>query len=110
MKMTTAATLALLLFHPALASDGRAEKPFILGGKTWQNQKAFVESGARCATRHVDAIETERVEKALRHFEARHANRESGGPGGVTASATTATVVVPVYVHVINNAGLLTYA
>ena len=31
--------------------------PFHLNGHLWRSKKAFIESGARCATRQVDEIE-----------------------------------------------------
>src|SRR6188768_2468004 len=78
--------------------------PFHLNGHVWRSKKAFIESGARCATRHVDEIEGDEVEKNIRKV----ANGR-GGPGGqgtadgsdVAASTTSASINV--YFHVIKN-------
>jgi hypothetical protein len=101
MAMVTALLMA------AVPAVGRSDddKPFTLGGRSWRSQKAFVESGARCATRHVDDIEAGEVDKALRRFLARQKNaggRQGGSGGGGTTSSLAVPVTVPVYVHVIN--------
>jgi hypothetical protein len=78
--------------------------PFHLNGHVWRSKKAFIESGARCATRHVDEIEGEEVEKTIRKV----AN-ERGGSGGQGSSdvydvaASTIPASIGVYFHVINN-------
>jgi Pregnancy-associated plasma protein-A len=77
--------------------------PFHLNGHAWRSKKAFIESGARCATRHVDEIEGEEVEKTIRK-----ASNERGGPGGQGSSdgsdvaASTIPAAISVYFHVIN--------
>ena len=85
------------------AGDDDDNIPFHLNGHVWRSKKAFIESGARCATRHVDEIEGEEVEKTLRKV----ANGR-GGPGGQGSSdgydvaASTIPAPINVYVHVIN--------
>jgi hypothetical protein len=74
------------LFAQANDNDNR---PFQFKDKTWVNQKAFIDSGARCATKHVDEIEAEAVEQQVAR------NNGSRAP-------SRAPVVVPVYVHVIS--------
>ena len=78
--------------------------PFTLEGKTWKSQQAFVESGARCATRHVDDIERAAVDRKLKDFLARQGDgsRKPGGGGGGTPPSAT-PVTISVYVHVIHN-------
>jgi Pregnancy-associated plasma protein-A len=77
--------------------------PFHLNSQVWRSKKAFIESGARCATRHVDEIEGEEVEKALRK-----AAKERSASGGDKSSgepelaAPAVTSVINVYFHVIN--------
>ena len=77
--------------------------PFTLGGNTWKSHQAFVESGARCATRHVDEFERAVIDRKLAGFLARQGegNGKPGGAGGGTPSTTPVTV--PVYVHVIHD-------
>ena len=38
--------------------------PFTLSEKTWVNQRAFIDSGARCATKHPDEIKAQ-IEKLV---------------------------------------------
>jgi pregnancy-associated plasma protein-A len=77
--------------------------PFHLNGHVWRSKKAFIESGARCATRHVDEIEGEEVEKTIRK-----ATNERGGSGGqgnsntYEVAASTIPGSISVYFHVIN--------
>lgn len=56
-------------------SDEQDDTPFQFNGKTWRNKKAFIDSGARCATRHVDEIEADEIEAKLR------GNRGDPNPG-----------------------------
>lgn len=72
--------------------EGRG-KPFHLNGVTWHDQGAFIDSGARCGTRSVDAIEARAIDEALERFKAqlRPASLQRD-PGAVT---------VNVYFHVI---------
>lgn len=83
------AVLAIATLFPAQAAD----KPFVLNGHSWASQKTFIDSGARCGSRHVDEIEMQEVQGAVDRFmsEQRLGLRTSG------------TVTIPVYVHVINN-------
>ena len=90
----------------ALKAQGMDEDdniPFHMNGHIWRSKKAFIESGARCATRHVDDIESDEVDKAIRK-----AGNGRGGSGGQTSSdvsdlAALASPTVAVYFHVINN-------
>ena len=90
----------------ALKAQGMDEDdniPFHMNGHIWRSKKAFIESGARCATRHVDDIESDEVDKAIRK-----AGNGRGGSGGQTSSDVTelaalASPTVAVYFHVINN-------
>jgi hypothetical protein len=77
--------------------------PFHLNGHAWRSKKAFIDSGARCATRHVDDIEAEEVEKATR----KTANQRGGSGGQGTSdvnelAAPAAPTTLTVYFHVIN--------
>ena len=80
--------------HAQDTGDPPDKVPFHFHGKTWRNQKAFIESGARCGTRPVDQIEAEEIQRVLQRF---IAAREGGWAGRNPGSVT-----IPVYVHVIN--------
>lgn len=88
------ACLALPVFGQAQqALDNR---PFTVNGHTWVNQQAFIDSGARCATKHPDDIEQKRIEDEVKKLLA------AKGPG---APAVTLPITVNVYFHVILNDG-----
>jgi len=100
--------IVLLAWLAAVAlAQGPAEDnlPFTFNGKTWVSKKAFIESGARCATRQVDEIEAAQIEASLHRFLANRGGgppAERGKPGG-GGPPTPFSVTVPVYFHVINN-------
>jgi Pregnancy-associated plasma protein-A len=81
-------------------NDDTDETPFHFKGKAWRNKKAFIDSGARCATRQVDDIEADEIEAKLK------GNRGGNGGGGQGENAARlpapGLVTILVYVHVIN--------
>src|SRR5262245_47676142 len=86
MLLATGFGLAFIItIGEAVRAQGRADEddntPFHLNDHVWRSKKAFIESGARCATRHVDEIEGEEVEKALRK-----AAKERGASGNQKSS------------------------
>jgi len=83
------ATLALCMLMVGAAD---ADPPFTLGDRSWVDQQAFIDSGARCATRHPDHQEIMQVEDALEAFRSRFGSAERA----------SGSVDVPVYFHVIN--------
>lgn len=95
--LALALALAVGLPSPrASAQDGEGDPgrvPFHFHGKTWRSQRAFIQSGARCATRHVAEIEAEQIQQALQRFLAGRRGAEPRDAGSVT---------IPVWVHVIN--------
>src|SRR5262245_14049224 len=108
MLVATAFGLGLMIaVGQSILAQGNEDEddniPFHLNGHAWRSKKAFIESGARCATRHVDEIEGEEVEKAIRK-----AANERGGSGGQRNSggpelALFAAATINVRVHVITN-------
>lgn len=93
----------------AKAQSQRAEDntPFKFNGKIWKDKQAFVESGARCATRNVDEGEANEIEESNQKFKANRAAKSAGGaaksPGDVPSTDRSAgSVTVPVYFHVVN--------
>jgi hypothetical protein len=102
-----AAVAASLAWMPARAqqSDHRVHigetdadygPAFTFAGRTYANQKAFIDSGARCSTRYVSDFEQRILEMKERQW---LAEREAAGKAGPTATGGT----IPVYWHVINN-------
>lgn len=88
-----AALLALPVFGQAQqALDNR---PFTVNGHTWVNQQAFIDSGARCATKHPDDIEQKRIDDEVKQLLAAR--------GARGAQAVTGTISINVYFHVILN-------
>jgi hypothetical protein len=91
---------AILVCLPFAASardverDAPNAEPFVLEGRSWVSQKAFIESGARCATRPVDEEEALLVEQEAMSLLAERPGRSALVSGGS----------INVYVHVITNA------
>ena len=69
---------------------------FTFAGRTYANQKAFIDSGARCATREVSDFEQRILEMKERQWQA-----EREAAGAVDPAATGG--VIPVYFHVIRS-------
>ena len=73
--------------------------PFVLNGQSWVDQQAFIDSGARCATRPIDDIEREEIDAFL----ASVAARGKGGQGRSAGTAAATGATINVYFHVITN-------
>ena len=84
-KGTLVAVMLLAAFSPLAA---QSKKPITINGVTWSSQEAFVASGARCSTRHVDDIEAAAIDEAV-------AERVKKGGKPI------ASISIPVYFHVI---------
>lgn len=99
MKTLVAVGLVLATTLATAAGDGNA---FTVGGTSFANQQAFVDSGARCSTRPVSEFEQKLQE--LQHASWRS---ERASAGRAVAQRVAGSVEVPVWVHVINRgAGL----
>lgn len=78
--------------------------PFKFNGKTWSSKQAFVESGARCATRHVDEGEAQEIQESNDKFKAsRGLSQQHLEAGASSLERPNGSVLYPVYFHVINN-------
>jgi len=75
--------------------------PFVIHGRSFVDQEAFINAGLRCGTRHVDEIRAAEIDAEL----AAHKGRggASHRPGSPTASATVTGGTINVYVHVITS-------
>ena len=72
--------------------------PFHFHGRVWSNQKAFIDEGNRCSTRHVTEYE-----RALNETEHSHFLKARADAGSPIATRGAGSVIIPVYFHVINN-------
>ena len=98
-----ASALTLVVLAPAAVTAGESQAtaapevkeqaPFVLNGNAWKSQQAFVDSGARCPTKHPDEIGMAEIEReAARRIAARtEFGQESNATGGT----------INVYFHVI---------
>jgi hypothetical protein len=93
----------------ALAQEKANGRPFWVGDKSWPSQQAFIDSGARCATKPLSDFERDQVEQKLGPFIAARAQQlgsssPNGKPGGGGGGGTTVTGgVINVYFHVITS-------
>ncbi|MDS4041602.1 MAG: zinc metalloprotease [Candidatus Competibacter sp.] len=87
------AGIILIFSISSLAHAFERDKPFVLNGHTWVDQKSFIDSGARCGTRIPDEIEIQNIETELARYQASR----------LFLSRAPGSVVIPVYVHIINN-------
>jgi hypothetical protein len=107
---TFAALLASALTVTPAAMAGREEDgniskpaPFFLNGHGWEDQRAFIESGARCATAHPEPAVAEALERNLDQFRTlRRGGDAAARPTPDTADRAAGTVTVQVYFHVVN--------
>jgi len=72
----------------SILGDERQGEPFQLDGLTWRDQQTFINSGKRCATRPVEAVEAQAIAAGLARFRAE----------GATGGANTPFRFVPVAV------------
>jgi hypothetical protein len=108
MKITgKIAAAAITICAAATANAGDA--PFRVGDRAWPSRQAFIDSGARCATRTMTDDEVRAIDQQVGAFMAARAQQLRGGAGGggaggdATLAPTATAVVVPVYFHVITN-------
>lgn len=78
-------------------TDADTGPAFSFNGRSFTNQKAFIDSGSRCSTRHVTDFEQ-------RMLDATHAQwlSERAAEGRATALRPVGSVSIPLWVHVIN--------
>jgi hypothetical protein len=98
----------------AVAQEKANGRPFWVGERSWPSQQAFIDSGARCATKPLSEFERDQVEQKLGPFMAARAQQLSqaspnkGKPGGGDPPPPTVIGgVINVYFHVINNGPLV---
>lgn len=72
--------------------------PFMVGNKPWKSKAEFLANGGRCGTKEPSLVRQSTIARAVQQF---HADRKGSGGGGGTVRPG-GSVLVPVYVHVIN--------
>lgn len=109
-KACTALVAVLVSATGVSAAPGNANgRPFWVGEHSWPSQQAFVDSGARCATKPLSDIDRAAVEQKLGPFIAARAqqfgqgNPNKGKPGGGGGGTTVTGGTISVYVHVIRS-------
>jgi hypothetical protein len=85
-----ARVLAWTVLGAVVSTQGQG--PFVIGGRSWTSQQAFIDSGARCATPTPDPTTAELVATAIAN------GREEHERAGTLATGGT----IDVYFHVIN--------
>jgi hypothetical protein len=113
MRIVAGAVLSAVLISSSGAAVGQDRangRPFWVGEHSWPSQQAFVDSGARCATKPLSDSDRATIEEKIGPFIAaraqlmRDANANKGKPGGGGGGGTTVTGgVISVYVHVIRS-------
>jgi hypothetical protein len=87
----------------ALRADGTVVGP---DGTIFESQKAFNESGRRCATKHHDEITVERIDKEVKAHQRQNGGGTATEPGAVElAAASPGSITINVYFHVIQENG-----
>ena len=110
MKIKTCAVVGAVLLGTtgmAVAQDKANGRPFWVGDHSWQSKQAFIDSGARCATKPLSDVERDQVEQKIGPFMAARAqalgqpgtDAKPGGGGGGGTTVTGGTINV--YFHVI---------
>ena len=85
----------------AVRADGKVMAP---DGVLFESQKAFVDAGRKCSTRHADDIEIEEIERAVRANRAASERAGGGGGGGGNEAARlygNGSIQIPVHFHVV---------
>jgi hypothetical protein len=89
-------------YGPSLQPDGTVVAP---DGVVFESHKAFVESGRKCATKHLDDIEIEKVNKKVEAHRKAQGGTDAGG-GGISADAAApGSITINVFFHVIQQNG-----
>ena len=116
MQIVAGAVLGAVLMvssGAAVAQDKANGRPFWVGEHSWPSQQAFVDSGARCATKPLSDLDRALVEEKIGPFVSaraqllRDANANKGKPGGGGGGGGGGTAVtggvIQLYVHVIRS-------
>jgi hypothetical protein len=92
-------------------------RPFVVGDHSWESQQAFIDSGARCGVKPLDALEAARVEEKIGPYMRQLAQsgmlgkaggggskgKPPGGGGGGGGGTVITGGTINVYFHVIHS-------
>jgi len=89
-------------WQAAVRADGRVVAP---DGVVFESQKAFVDAGRRCSTRHADELELEEIDLDVRRSRGMAGGKKPGG-GGTPPSEpgriySDGSIPITVYFHVV---------
>ncbi len=102
LKQSAVAAALLATATASFAAQPDEERPFVLEGRSYANQAAFVAAGHRCGTPHHDDQRIDEIDRAIK---AHHAKLQQWArPGDPTPAAAGSSGVINVYVHVITDA------
>jgi hypothetical protein len=108
-KTMVATAVLMCVSGAAMAQDKANGRPFWVGDRAWPSQQAFIDSGARCATKPLSDFERNQVEQKLGAFMAARAqqldqaNPNKGKPGGGGNPPAQSGGVINVHFHVIHS-------
>jgi len=89
-------------YQSAVRADGKVVAP---DGVVFDSQKAFVDAGRRCNTRHADDLELEEINNDVRGNRAASGRGPSGGGGGGGNDGSrlygNGSITIPVHFHVV---------
>lgn len=82
----------------AVRADGKVVAP---DGIVFESHKDFIEAGRRCSTRHVDDLEMEEIDNAVRNNRGGKAGGGGSDPGENARIYPNGSITIPVYFHVV---------
>jgi Pregnancy-associated plasma protein-A len=86
----------------AVRADGRVVAP---DGVVFDSQKAFLDAGRRCSTRHADDLEMQDIERDIKANRAENGRAGGGGSGNDGARVyPDGSITIPVHFHVVYRA------
>ena len=87
--------------HPGMQADGTFRAP---DGTVFESQRAFVEQGRRCASKHADDQDLEKIDKDVKNARRANGGGEISGPGDGARLYPNGTIIINVYFHVVHRA------
>lgn len=86
----------------AVAAPQDDERPFVIEGRSYANQGAFIAAGHRCGTPHHDADRVAEIDSVMAAHKAKL--QQWARPGDPAPAAASMGGVINVYIHVITDA------
>jgi hypothetical protein len=100
-RMTRALSVAMYLGVSAVAmgAEPDSRRPFVIEGRSFVSQEAFIAAGLRCGTPHVDAIRAAEIDADIAARQGGRGQAKKPAPPSPPPAVTGGTI--DVYVHVI---------